>query len=403
MTNRLTYFKIQGYPGDITKNCSLNGIEIDTNFLSLEGRDVKTVIADGDRLVITFYNGDSVSCNIDSLVSDIGVGEGIDTQKFSSEKIIATNAGLIKTTQALNVTGENIGSYKPGDVIPANTPVEDILKNLLVKIFDPETVLPKSILSVKSGGAPLKDVYEVGSVLGSCTLSLSWVDGRFVGNESWSYPEPSDAQCNPIRTAFFKTNSTFIQNSNGVSPITYNIPDSLGEGDLSFSSKTYYGNSQRQAKRSDGTNSNVHIDSGETEMSYVHYKSQYKYYYGYIPCSYNAVYEDIIPNANTLRNMNLNTGYCMINGLTTIPEMQSVSGKTSLVLVLPSKYSNIVRTENSMGSPVDINSKWKEQTHNGGSKRITDYQVGNVTTTYYVYILNSFEPILYKNIIFGIE
>jgi len=403
MSEIITYFKKTGYEGDVTKNCSLNGIEIDTNFLTLEGRDVKSVKADGNKLVITFYNGDTEICDIDSVVSDVSVGNGIDIQEFNTNKIITTNAGLIKTTQPLVVSGEPIGSYKPGDVIPANTSVENILRNLLVKIFDPSTILPSAVLSVKAGGSSLKETYEVGSVLGSCLLSVSWTDGRFVGNESWSYPEPSNAQCNHIYTSYFKTNGSFIQNSEGVSGITYNMSDSLSEGEFYFSSKTYYSQSQRQAKRSDGTNSNVYIESGATDMSYVRYNSQYKYFYGYIPCSYNSVYEDIIPNASVLRSMNLNTGYCTVNGLTTIPEMQSSINNSSLVLVLPSKYNVIRRTENSMGSPVDVSTKWKEQTHNGNPKRITDYQVGNTTTTYYVYILNSFEPILYKNIIFGIE
>ena len=39
--NGITYYRLKSdYPGDYTKNCALNGTEVDNNFYVLEGRDI---------------------------------------------------------------------------------------------------------------------------------------------------------------------------------------------------------------------------------------------------------------------------------------------------------------------------------------------------------------------------
>lgn len=64
--NGLTYYKLDanlhGYQGDITKNCSLRGEEIDGNFHFLRGADIKSVsFDDNGTLYITKYNGEILS------------------------------------------------------------------------------------------------------------------------------------------------------------------------------------------------------------------------------------------------------------------------------------------------------------------------------------------------------
>lgn len=63
MSNKgLTYYRLTSpYEGDITKNCSLDGYEVDSNFFTLEGRDIKSVSVAGDELVITLVNGETIS------------------------------------------------------------------------------------------------------------------------------------------------------------------------------------------------------------------------------------------------------------------------------------------------------------------------------------------------------
>lgn len=58
----LTYYRLTSpYEGDITKNCSLDGYEVDSNFFILEGRDIKSVSVANDELVITLINGETIS------------------------------------------------------------------------------------------------------------------------------------------------------------------------------------------------------------------------------------------------------------------------------------------------------------------------------------------------------
>ena len=62
MNKGLTYFRlVSPYEGDITKNCGLDGYEVDSNFFTLEGRDIKSVNVNGNELVITLMNGETIS------------------------------------------------------------------------------------------------------------------------------------------------------------------------------------------------------------------------------------------------------------------------------------------------------------------------------------------------------
>lgn len=58
MINGITYYKAKSqYEGDITKNCALTGPEIDNNFFTLEGRDIKAISVENNDIVLTLVNG----------------------------------------------------------------------------------------------------------------------------------------------------------------------------------------------------------------------------------------------------------------------------------------------------------------------------------------------------------
>jgi hypothetical protein len=60
--NGITYYRLKSdYPGDYTKNCALNGTEVDNNFYVLEGRDVKSIAVKDKDLIVTLLNGDNVT------------------------------------------------------------------------------------------------------------------------------------------------------------------------------------------------------------------------------------------------------------------------------------------------------------------------------------------------------
>ena len=66
MNNKgITYFRLNSpYEGDITKNCALDGYEVDNNFFTLEGRDIKCVYVEDNEIKIE-YTG---KCDKDTVV-----------------------------------------------------------------------------------------------------------------------------------------------------------------------------------------------------------------------------------------------------------------------------------------------------------------------------------------------
>ena len=135
MINGITYFRLHPpYEGDYLKNCGLEGSEIDNNFYVLESRDVKEVSVVGDDIVLTLYNGDTVSAKdaLSGYAKDLsfdfdeekGVliitqnGEVTEIPGFSSNCCsIATDNTLIGDGTKENPLGvamnQGTGHYKP--------------------------------------------------------------------------------------------------------------------------------------------------------------------------------------------------------------------------------------------------------------------------------------------------
>lgn len=104
MIDGITYFrKSSPYVGDVTKNCGLDGYEVDNNFFVLEGRDAKTVQVIGNDIVITLLNGDSLRA-VDAF-KDVEVlkHSTISNIDFDKEK------GILKVTKDGEVI--NIGGF----------------------------------------------------------------------------------------------------------------------------------------------------------------------------------------------------------------------------------------------------------------------------------------------------
>ena len=135
MNNGITYYRLKSpYEGDVTKNCGLEGSEIDNNFYVLEGRDVKSVSVIGDDIVLTLYNGDTISAEdaLKGYTKDLsfefdderGVliitqnGEVTEIPGFTSGCCpIATDSTLVGDGTPENplgiASGEQTGHYKP--------------------------------------------------------------------------------------------------------------------------------------------------------------------------------------------------------------------------------------------------------------------------------------------------
>ena len=400
---RIVYYKTASpYPNDFTKFCSLNGIEIDNNFLTLEGRDIKSIGVEGNYIVITLYNGSKIKGEIASIFGGYHAGKGIDADKLDNEKIIETNAELSETTENIEVTGASIGSYNDGDLIPAGTSVQEILEAILHKVYDVEPVLPTCSVYVNYPYGTIGGHYELGSVLSPIDVGVYPNEerfGYFVGPEDWPTKPgtPSRVQvayCNTIESMYY-LNHNLIGTEENTSPLTGYTLTLSSEGNYTFGARIRYTDSTAQALKSDGSFSNVTISAGiseeATKLSFI---SSYKYYYGYIPKHPWSDYTDVIPDEETLRGMNFNIGWCNKNADTVLSKMQSVEGTESLVLVLPNKYRKIKYTENVLSEPINIDERWINY-------NTFEYNNGTLHTTYFVYILHSLIPVRYNKITFG--
>ena len=104
--NAITYFKLNSpYEGDITKNCALTGSEVDNNFFTLEGRDVKSVELNDGKIVVTLMNGQKLTT--DNITEDCIKGLTIDFDDVNGILTITQN-GVTQTITGF-ATNYNIG------------------------------------------------------------------------------------------------------------------------------------------------------------------------------------------------------------------------------------------------------------------------------------------------------
>lgn len=409
---RIIYFqKTSPYPNDFTKRCSLNGIEIDENFLTLEGRDIKSIGVEGNYIVVTLYNGTKIRGDIASVYGGYHAGNGINQEKLENEKIIETDASLITTTQDINVIGMSFGSYEDGSVIPAGTSVQEIIKNLVERVFDVTPVKPVANIVVTANGEALKSGYDIGTTLHLVLSAQQTSDsyGWFVGPEEW--PDQSTGSCVPPRKQSaecpttmveYYVNHTYVGQAPLGTTFEYDLilTESAGEGNYDIGAVFVYGNSEAQAKKSDGSNSSVTIEAGRTDEVFVSFVSGYSYFYGYLETKPYALYEEdlgyrnSIPDQSTLESLNFSRGFCDKDNDNVIASMWSSDEKPALALVLPHDYRYIKYTENSFQAPVVVSEKWPEY-------NTFTYTTGDINTTYHVYVLHSLKSIQYKKITFG--
>lgn len=152
MINGVTYFKFNSpYNGDITKNCALTGTEIDNNFFTLEGRDVKSLSVEDSDIVLTLLNGDKIKANdiLENFIVNVSFDNNkgilklyyqngrIEELKGFSSTTVGNNSNFSKV--AVNETMEGNGGatnpigisplYKTGQYRPVNGIIETMPSN----------------------------------------------------------------------------------------------------------------------------------------------------------------------------------------------------------------------------------------------------------------------------------
>ena len=154
--NGITYYRLKSdYPGDYTKNCALNGTEVDNNFYVLEGRDVKSISVDGKDIIVTLLNGNIITATgaLDFAKNDDVKSSVINVEfdKLNGVLILTSIDGTVQRIEGF-ATNENTDFSVSTD----NTLCGDGLRNAPLGVAPSaktgqfKTV--KSIINVAEGG-----------------------------------------------------------------------------------------------------------------------------------------------------------------------------------------------------------------------------------------------------------
>lgn len=147
--NGITYFKLKSsYDGDITKNCTLRGVEVDNNFYTLEGRDIKSIKLNDGKIIVKLYNGDTFYTeNItEDCIKDISID-------FDEENgiLTVTQDGMKKQLTGFTTQKNILDTIE--NIVPQNVSnaVNNALSKLLKLSTDSSLIgkgIPKSPLGV---------------------------------------------------------------------------------------------------------------------------------------------------------------------------------------------------------------------------------------------------------------
>lgn len=142
MTGLYFYKLVSPYEGDVTKDCKLTVNEIDHNFSTLKGNDIKSVSFDeeNNRIVLTKNNGEILALDLSSMVD--GMTTNLDVKYDSADGIIS-----------MTYNGEEV-------VIDGLITKENLSKEILTKVCADSTLVGLGTI-----GQPLKiaEVEKTGS------------------------------------------------------------------------------------------------------------------------------------------------------------------------------------------------------------------------------------------------
>lgn len=294
-------------------------------------------------------------------------------------------------TEAFDVVGMNLGQMTDGTHVEVGERIETVVKKMLVNVIDVSYAAPKANLLPNSS---IPNDVEIGTQL-NFILNASLIDGYFESSNKDLYNDESFNQLNHTQNGKLNAGCT-------VDSIEYYVNNVLNEGpnvtissvegrNYSFVSKIYYNESTEIAKKNNGEDSSVKIQSGMTQAS-IGFTGKYKGFYGItekIISDSERPYSDVF---TTKESLSVLTPFFIKNSgeMTVTNTFQSTDAKPSMVLVIPNSCT-ITNIENTFGPLDDPYDKFKFQ------NTIT-YTTGSVSTIYNVYIIHNLFGTEYKNI-----
>lgn len=216
--NGITYFRLNSpYDGDVTKNCALTGNEVDNNFFTLEGRDIKSVELEDGKIVVNLMNGNRLTT--DSITEGYTKDLSIDFDEANGVLTITRNGvtqtitGFLTTNNvnnAIAVDGTIKGNGLFGNPVGLSPMVKTGQYRPVKKIVDMTNgeELPKcEDLAVGDRFLTIEYVNEFGYLYNyrglkkiACRLNEKGSEWRVPTKEDWDDLLDSVEPCEQFRT-----------------------------------------------------------------------------------------------------------------------------------------------------------------------------------------------------------
>ena len=201
--NAITYFRLNSpYEGDITKNCALTGAEVDNNFFTLEGRDVKSVELVDGKIVVNLMNGNKLTT--DNITEDCVKGLTIDFDEVNGILTVTQN-GITQTItgfatnynigDAISVDGSLVGNglaKSPVGISPVTKTGQYRPVKRIVKIVDGEKLPHKPFLVPGDRYLTVENINDYGFLYNydglkkiACRLKETGSQWRIPTKEDW--------------------------------------------------------------------------------------------------------------------------------------------------------------------------------------------------------------------------
>lgn len=359
----------------------------------------ETIIEEGAETIIrttdyrAYFNGDEL---ISSKLSDDNLNTVIEFTFHRNRWVYSggsIGADEPELSSRIEVIGTEIGDYHDGDIIPAGTLMEDVLRTLLTHTIDVYAVEPQLSLVVLVNGDETSgniDI-EIGTPI-TLSVRTDFTDGRFIGEEGYDYNVAAGCELGDIEWSV-----------NGEPIVGDEYTTVMGAEGISVQAKVNYSASTVVPVKNTGVPSDVHIDSGVKTSSTIVLSGVEAGYYDIVtkitassfdnPDKYPVKSQDDLgENGNVKLKVTLKNNRGVIN------RIESTEEKPSFALAIPSGY-RIVQTKNSNGEDV-VGSDWDDE-HAGTwfKQNSIEYHNDERHLIYNVWVILSTGVTEYKDII----
>lgn len=293
--------------------------------------DVSIVEASEDNKIS--YNGEEKTSG--KFIKFLWNTDGGSKTDYVALEDIAVSPSTANTelSKDITVTGVTVGNLADGTTLTAGMTLDQILTQILMKEIDVTATKPS--VKITSTGTTA-GTYEVGTEI-SVTLGNTYTDGKFTGQTGYSYTLA--AGCEQGAVTYKKGNANLTGNTDSVV---------LAEGTTTYKCSSAYGASTAKPVTNFDNESSVSIAAGDVASSNsISFVGNYKYFMGYAEATTIAQLD-----STAIRSLNTKTGWCVVNGTTTIVNATAVtSNGKSIIVACPAKYK-LASVANGLGADI---------------------------------------------------